>query len=155
MYVVNAAKAKNADKEGNCHLYFCYSVTCTVRYTWVFTTAILRITRGRVVLIELSSPVAFHKSVCVHQERNAAGINVSHIMHTHTPGVRFARGVKIWSTTLDGFLITVWLFRGSAAMCGLFCPNHLISNVHLIATVPAFKTMASNLYIYLICTLSM
>lgn len=47
------------------------------------------------VLIKLGSPVAFHKSVCVRQERNAAGINVSHIMHTHTPGVWFAWGVKM------------------------------------------------------------
>lgn len=154
MHVVNAAKAKNADKVGNCHLYFCYSVTCTLSYTQAFTTAILRITRGRVVLIELSSPVAFHKSVCVHQERNAAGINVSHIMHTHTPGVRFAWGVKIWYASLDGFLITVWLFRGSAAMCGLLCPNHLISSVQLRATAPSFKTMASNLYLFLIYALN-
>lgn len=44
-----------------------------------FTTAIPRLTRGRVVLIEPGSPVAFHKSVCVHQEGNAAGVHVSHI----------------------------------------------------------------------------
>lgn len=146
MYVVNAAKAKNADKVGNCHLCFWYSVTCVVRHTQDFTTAILRITRGRVVLIEPNSPVAFHKSVCVHQERNAAGINASHIMHTHTPGVRFAQGVNIWYATLDLFPITVWLFRGSAAMCGLFCPTHLISSVQL-SYCSAFKTMGSNLYI--------
>lgn len=86
---------------------YCYPATRAASYTQAFTAAILRITRARVVLIEPSSPVAFHKSVCVHQEPNAAGINVSHMMHTHTAGVRFARGVKIRSDALDGFLITV------------------------------------------------
>lgn len=32
-------------------------------------------------------------------------------------------------------------------MSGLFCPTRLISGVHLIATVPAFKTMAYDLHI--------
>lgn len=59
------------------------------------------------VLIEPGSPVAFRKSVCVHQEPNAAGINVSHMMHSRAAGVRFARGARIRSAALDGFLITV------------------------------------------------
>lgn len=82
-------------------------MTCTVKHMQVFTSTILRITRGRVVLIETSTPVAFHKSACVRQERNAAGLHVSHIMHTPTPGVRFALGVKIRYDTVDEFLIAV------------------------------------------------
>lgn len=78
-----------------------------MKYTQVFTTTILRITRGRVGLIETSTSVAFHKSVCVHQEPNAAGLHASHIMYTHTPGVRFALGVKIRYATVDEFLIAV------------------------------------------------
>lgn len=59
------------------------------------------------MLIETSTPVAFRESVCIYQQRNAAGLHVSHIMCAHTAGVRFALGVKIRYATVDGFLIAV------------------------------------------------
>lgn len=94
------------------------------------------------VLIELGSPVAFHKSVCVHQERTAAGLNVS---HSYTRS-QVCAGCENTIGALDGVLITVGLFTGAAAVCGLFGSNRLISSVHLIASVPAFKTPASHLH---------
>lgn len=81
--------------------------------------------------------LASHKSVCVHQQWRAAGTHLPPLQCTLTPGVGFARGVKMWSASFNKFLIAAWPVRGFPDMCGLLWLNRLISNrgTHIYSTV--------------------